>query len=1053
MRVLLLILSVIVAIKASKERAPLQGLPKEEKDILFELVKRLENDDVHDKLGWKDTAQSSQCDVSPNKSSIIKKKESLNNGAQFITLYKGAESNEACSDLCCKNVSCDLAVFEDKDDHYCYLFRCDGKCKFGHHSSYISNNIAHRSQPPPSAAEGSERDLIDLGHDSDTDSKNDGQSFKPTSAAATTAVATAPSTYIRAHSVGLEGPYCERDLHCEDPEAICNFHKCRCRESFYRKSHICRQVCPPSNFECLELGTLGRGPQCVSDQQVCDGIMQCADGSDEFNCPDTGAPPLRTWQQQQQLPSHAEAAQQPQQSQPAQPSRQQQQPFSQTDYLESQFNEQRAHPMNGVGQANSPISPQGFQGQGQNVGQGDTQPYQAYNSQQQVEPKQEIENSGQSHGVNQQSAPQAPAPGSSSGLSGNSNGYMGNSAAHAPPKGPGSPPQQQGASYQQQKPAGSQQNYQNPEMQKSQPLPQPHHAFQKVPSQSETMQQQQDSQQSYSGPHPKEPDHKALPQQPYENLSPQQPEAGPDTQQGYQNSGSQRYHPAGSQPYHGQLPQQPAVDSRRPPQPHSSGQSIPQQNRPHNNRIYTEGGGTVNSKHVGSQGQHIAPVYEQNAQQQSLNQPRPNPQKVGPGAARPLHGKPADKSGSFAGARPQGPRTTERPVLNDGQKTYVVPGHSKGQNDPGTAYQPPVGKGMPEDPRHHSAYDVRVGEPSVPLRKTGSGQKSFLNPEELNDYDTQGSSHFLDSLGDQYMPENSLGRYNSYGRYPGTYQQGSGNRGSGYSDQLYPGSQGQRGYPQQGYLDFGYPSSQYEFGEFDPSYAETETYPGSHDFPAYRPGSKLDGPLKGQHAASKDDKLSHQGDALTGDLQKSGSMPSGVKDKVIQPTEGKNLTADSSMDTDSRPLSADTDTSEVKAEEGSQEPSSKEDTHKTDTADNSKSADDSSSAEKPDSSAKDNTGTGDSSKSSHAETAQDSNSDSSDLVKSQNAFISRERVNLKTEESSMQGPIIALSLGLAFTVILLVFVACRLRTVRRRLRKGRPLHSNEADYLINGMYL
>lgn len=72
---------------------------------------------------------------------------------------------------------------------------------------------------------------------------------------------------------------------------------------------------------------------------------------------------------------------------------------------------------------------------------------------------------------------------------------------------------------------------------------------------------------------------------------------------------------------------------------------------------------------------------------------------------------------------------------------------------------------------------------------------------------------------------------------------------------------------------------------------------------------------------------------------------------------------------------------------------------------------------------------------------------------SQNTFISREKMDLKVEPTSMQGPIIALSLGLAFTLILLVFVACRLRNVRRRLRKGRPLHSNEADYLINGMYL
>lgn len=54
---------------------------------------------------------------------------------------------------------------------------------------------------------------------------------------------------------------------------------------------------------------------------------------------------------------------------------------------------------------------------------------------------------------------------------------------------------------------------------------------------------------------------------------------------------------------------------------------------------------------------------------------------------------------------------------------------------------------------------------------------------------------------------------------------------------------------------------------------------------------------------------------------------------------------------------------------------------------------------------------------------------------------------------SSQGAVVALALGLAITAILLIFVGCRLRNMKRRLRKGRPMNSNEADYLINGMYL
>jgi hypothetical protein len=62
-------------------------------------------------------------------------------------------------------------------------------------------------------------------------------------------------------------------------------------------------------------------------------------------------------------------------------------------------------------------------------------------------------------------------------------------------------------------------------------------------------------------------------------------------------------------------------------------------------------------------------------------------------------------------------------------------------------------------------------------------------------------------------------------------------------------------------------------------------------------------------------------------------------------------------------------------------------------------------------------------------------------------------VVVESPTDSHQGPIVALALGLGITVILLFFVGCRLRNVKRRIRKGRALHSNEADYLINGMYL
>ncbi|XP_077365985.1 low-density lipoprotein receptor-related protein 11 isoform X2 [Festucalex cinctus] len=49
--------------------------------------------------------------------------------------------------------------------------------------------------------------------------------------------------------------------------------------------------------------------------------------------------------------------------------------------------------------------------------------------------------------------------------------------------------------------------------------------------------------------------------------------------------------------------------------------------------------------------------------------------------------------------------------------------------------------------------------------------------------------------------------------------------------------------------------------------------------------------------------------------------------------------------------------------------------------------------------------------------------------------------------------ILPLALGLIITALLLLMIACRLQLVRHKLKKARPLTTEESDYLINGMYL
>uniref|UniRef100_A0A8C4NC74 MANSC domain-containing protein n=1 Tax=Eptatretus burgeri TaxID=7764 RepID=A0A8C4NC74_EPTBU len=52
--------------------------------------------------------------------------------------------------------------------------------------------------------------------------------------------------------------------------------------------------------------------------------------------------------------------------------------------------------------------------------------------------------------------------------------------------------------------------------------------------------------------------------------------------------------------------------------------------------------------------------------------------------------------------------------------------------------------------------------------------------------------------------------------------------------------------------------------------------------------------------------------------------------------------------------------------------------------------------------------------------------------------------------SGIEGVVLPLALGLTITVLLAAVLACRLVSVSRRLKRTRPLTSDESDYLING---
>ncbi|KAG7172772.1 Low-density lipoprotein receptor-related protein 11-like [Homarus americanus] len=85
------------------------------------------------------------------------------------------------------------------------------------------------------------------------------------------------------------------------------------------------------------------------------------------------------------------------------------------------------------------------------------------------------------------------------------------------------------------------------------------------------------------------------------------------------------------------------------------------------------------------------------------------------------------------------------------------------------------------------------------------------------------------------------------------------------------------------------------------------------------------------------------------------------------------------------------------------------------------------------------------------------------LNKVAHASMTRLEVNLEElemeameQDAQASGAVLALAMGVCITALLVVLVGCRLRGVRRRLRKqrgSRSPYSHDADYLVNGMYL
>ncbi|XP_043285859.1 uncharacterized protein [Venturia canescens] len=204
----------------------------------------------NDKLG--DTAAMQMCidsfDIYKNK--IIRTQDSQGLGAKYLNEVD-LGSREDCLRLCCETDECDVFIFEEKKPGSCYLFHCgrphDFKCKFTSHANYSSAVLMNINYRGTAQLEEQIRR---------TQQEHELKSLRKLSEPAPLEYA-----YTEAPAIPVTQP--PKSIVPTTPAPI-------------------KTGCSRNQYECRSSG------DCIAIYNVCDGIPQCGDGSDEAS--DLGCP-------------------------------------------------------------------------------------------------------------------------------------------------------------------------------------------------------------------------------------------------------------------------------------------------------------------------------------------------------------------------------------------------------------------------------------------------------------------------------------------------------------------------------------------------------------------------------------------------------------------------------------------------------------------------------------------------------------------------------------------------------------------------------------------